>query len=582
MLLFVHFLQMTSSSRYLSEKELEEIVRQYEAEETDAENDLMESEASESDDHESEDEIVADEITAESESSDSDDQPLETLRHKVLYGKNGHKWYYEPFHPRNSRTSRSNIVLHLPGPKQNARGKRTKLETWELFFDEAMLDLVVVHTNEEICRNATNFQNQRYISETNKTEILALFGLLYLRGVLKENHTDIEELWSKKYGPPIFRATMTKNRFSFLIRCLRFDDKNTRVERKKKDKFAAVRNLWEKFVENCRKNYTPSEYVTVDEQLLSFRGRCPFKMYIPNKPDKYGIKIVMLCDAKTFYMLNAIPYIGKEERTSNLPIPTQYVLKLTEPIQDTNRNVTMDNWFTSVPLAVELLKHGLTMVGTLRKNKPEIPPEFLKKNKDNFPSTMFGFDNTKTIVSHFPKKNRIVLFLSTMHKDKAIEENSQKPEVNLLYNATKGGVDTFDQLCHSKSVAGKTRRWPLRVVYGILDSVAINAFVIYKANNCNNTEPRKKFLKDLGEKLTEGQLRKRLEVKNLPHTLRLSIMEIVGLEPETTVQQPSATSSNKRCAICPRARDRKGRNNCIKCQRPLCAEHSLNICQYCN
>nr|CAH7749534.1 unnamed protein product [Callosobruchus chinensis] len=101
-------------------------------------------------------------------------------------------------------------------------------------------------------------------------------------------------------------------------------------------------------------------------------------MYLPNKPDKYGIKIVMPCDAKTFYMLSAIPYIGKEDRQNTLPIPSQYVLKLSEPIHRTNRNITLYNWYTSVGLNNSLREVGLTVVGTLRKNKPEIPPEFLK------------------------------------------------------------------------------------------------------------------------------------------------------------------------------------------------------------
>ncbi|GBP30200.1 hypothetical protein EVAR_94508_1 [Eumeta japonica] len=31
--------------------------------------------------------------------------------------------------------------------------------------------------------------------------------------------------------------------------------------------------------------------ITLDEQLLAFRGRCAFRQYIPNKPAKYGIKV---------------------------------------------------------------------------------------------------------------------------------------------------------------------------------------------------------------------------------------------------------------------------------------------------
>ncbi|KAL4098870.1 hypothetical protein QTP88_023388 [Uroleucon formosanum] len=113
----------------------------------------------------------------------------------------------------------------------------------------------------------------------------------------------------------------------------------------------------------CKNNYTPSEYVTVDETLLSFPGRCPFKMYLPAKPDKYGLKIISICDAKTFYFYGGIPYIGKETRNPNdLLIPTQYVLNLMEPIMGTNRNVTTDNWFTSIELAEQLRVKKLTLV----------------------------------------------------------------------------------------------------------------------------------------------------------------------------------------------------------------------------
>jgi len=64
-------------------------------------------------------------------------------------------------------------------------------------------------------------------------------------------------------------------------------------------------------VKNCQTVYSPGENITIDEQLLAFRGRCGFRMHIPNKPAKYGIKIMMACDARSKFMLNAIPYLGK-------------------------------------------------------------------------------------------------------------------------------------------------------------------------------------------------------------------------------------------------------------------------------
>jgi hypothetical protein len=128
--------------------------------------------------------------------------------------------------------------------------------------------------------------------------------------------------------------------------------------------------------------YTPFEHCTIDEQLLGYRGKCPFRVFIKSKPDKYGIKIVMLNDAKTFYMLNAIPYTGKFTPPNKEPIASHYVKALSEPIHGTYRNITVDNSFSSIPLFGQMLQnHKLTMVGTLRANKPEIPPSFLAKKR---------------------------------------------------------------------------------------------------------------------------------------------------------------------------------------------------------
>jgi len=53
-------------------------------------------------------------------------------------------------------------------------------------------------------------------------------------------------------------------------------------------------------------------YLTVDEQLLAFRGRCSFKQYIPSKPAKYGLKMFALVDAKTAYTFNLEAYVGTQ------------------------------------------------------------------------------------------------------------------------------------------------------------------------------------------------------------------------------------------------------------------------------
>ncbi|XP_066946066.1 piggyBac transposable element-derived protein 4-like [Macrobrachium rosenbergii] len=243
------------------------------------------------------------------------------------------------------------------------------------------------------------------------------------------------------------------------------------------------------FVENCKKNYTPSEFVTIDEMLVAFRGHSPFRQYIPGKPAKYGIKTHALCDAKTFYVCNMEIYAGtqpdgpfKADKQNN---PSQAVVtRLISDISGSATNVTFDNWYTSYPRVESLLRdHNLTAVGTLRKNKREIPPEFLViKNRPPVDS-MFGFGDNLTLVSYIPKsrnKKKNVVLVSSMHHDAKIDEatGDKKPEIITFYNSTKGGVDVVDMMMDKYSVSRNSRHWPLTVFFALLNIVCVNSYVL--------------------------------------------------------------------------------------------------------
>lgn len=118
-------------------------------------------------------------------------------------------------------------------------------------------------------------------------------------------------LWDKLYGAPIVRATVGLKSFKALWRFIRFDDKTTRAERRRHDKLAPTRDLWEE-VNNFRKYYLSGENITVDEQLVPFRGRCPFQQYMPSKPDKYGMKIWWVCDSETYYLMQFQKFVTTE------------------------------------------------------------------------------------------------------------------------------------------------------------------------------------------------------------------------------------------------------------------------------
>ena len=104
---------------------------------------------------------------------------------------------------------------------------------------------------------------------------------------------------------------MPQYRFIALTRFIRFDDKDTRTARRANNKLAPIKDLLNKINALLLRYYTPSGYLTVGEQLLPFGSRCPFRQYIPSKPDKFGMKVFWICDAISFYPLKAKPYLEK-------------------------------------------------------------------------------------------------------------------------------------------------------------------------------------------------------------------------------------------------------------------------------
>lgn len=80
-----------------------------------------------------------------------------------------------------------------------------------------------------------------------------------------------------------FRLTMSRERFYFLLRSRRFDDVNDREDRKNYDNLAAIRQVFDDFVQVSKDNYQVGEYCTVNEMLEHFRGHCKFRKYIVNK-----------------------------------------------------------------------------------------------------------------------------------------------------------------------------------------------------------------------------------------------------------------------------------------------------------
>ena len=544
-----------------------------------------EEEMDESSDEEDQVEHATEESSNEedSESDDDGDDAEEALsRQGRLRGKSGFLWNRDPPSQR-GRFRRENVLRTAGGPTSITRVDSIR-ETFQLFVQDELLNKVIDYTN----RHANQFIEDsdedswyaRRWRDLDIEEFKAFIGCLIYIGIHKSGNESYEELWSEDDGRPKLRATMSLNRFKVILKFLRFDDKNTREDRRQRDKLSAFREIWEMFLSRCRMCYSLGPNGTIDEMLVGFRGRCPFRVYMPSKPNRYGIKIWVLADSDTCYFYNAQIYLGKEGNLPEVGQASRVVMDLCRPIYQSGRNITTDNFFTSVPLANNLLEKRLTLMGTLRSNKPEIPPSFQGTFQREVHSSTFGFTEKLTLCSYVPKKRKAVILLSSLHHDAIISDGEErKPKLILDYNSKKGAVDTIDMTTNTYSCNRQTRKYPTKLFTNMLNVACWNSFVVWMTNNPDwnrrNLAKRRLFLKDLAEALMKPHIwRRSVEVK-LHSSVRIA-MDLCGVKsPQANDEVPAARGDRPergRCHMCEKRNQVRG--FCVMCHKFVCNDHS--------
>lgn len=558
---------------------IEEVMRIL-ADDSDAFEDIEEDSGQSSSDDREEEAVISGGEEESSEDEDDDqideqddddaDHDGDDVSQADMMSKDGkEKWSHNPLKANLTKQPASNIMRVRPGPTAYAiRNTESISSTFELFVTRPMQRLILKWTNKE----GRVVFGEEWV-DVDEVELKCYFGLLILAGVYKGANEPISNLWNIESGRKIFSKSMARNRFTTLSRCVRFDDAYTRRQHRSPDKLSPIRELLEIWVDSLQSCYNPYENVTVDEQLVTFRGRCPFMQYIPSKPGKYGIKIWVMCDSTTHYVCNIQVYTGKEaDQPRDVNQGQRVVLDLVKPIARSGRNVTCDNFFTSLSLARQLDSIQLTLLGTIRAHRRELPAELITaKGREQF-SSLFGFQQSATLASYCPKKGRVVVLLNSMHYKKEIDDGQKKkPFMIVDYNKTKAGVDTMDQMARTYTTKRKTRRWPMVVFYNLLDISAINAYVIWIHANPewkkSASHKRRLFLEKLGMELLEQHLAVMAEQQS-----RKRQQEEVRL-PVSSV--PAVTGKRGRCVLCPRSGDLKHCTKCSKCQKFLCKEHIL-------
>lgn len=154
------------------------------------------------------------------------------------------------------RLSQQNVFRETAGPTGYAKRHIVKdfpASAWRLFTSELILRLIKVYTelkSRKVLNNAS--------WTVSLAELEAFIAILYARGAYGARTFKLHDLWNKEWGPPFFSQTMARNRLSEILRFLRFDEKETRAQRKQSDKFCLHLN--------CGTNLLKTALLVTDQQ----------------------------------------------------------------------------------------------------------------------------------------------------------------------------------------------------------------------------------------------------------------------------------------------------------------------------
>ena len=150
---------------------------------------------------------------------------------------------------------------------------------------------------------------------------------------------------------------MTRARFMLLTRCLHVINLAAYVRDRNRpgyDKMGQVRWLINVIWEKCMETWNVGQFATVDKMMIRYKGTyCPACHYMPQKPQKWGLKVWCLADAKSKYVANFEVYCGKDpivkeeirRPRGEVWLAYNVVLRLVSPYKGKRHVITMDKLF---------------------------------------------------------------------------------------------------------------------------------------------------------------------------------------------------------------------------------------------
>lgn len=396
----------------------------------------------------------------------------------------------------------------------------TELDFFYIFFDETIIRKIKTETNRYAGCTIEKLKRQNKLKKSSlwgKWVAVKLQEMYFFLAIVLHMCVVKKPCISDYWSTDVFLQTsfapklMSRDRFRSIFFMLHVNDNSTYISRNQPnhDPLHKIRPIYDLIRQKCIESFYPNQNLTVDEGMCPFRGRVSFRVFMKNKPNKYGLKFYVLSDAESGYILNMELYTGKLGDTDNSI--NSLMLRLCENYLDKGHTIYMDRFYSS-PTLFDLLWSKKTLaVGTVMKNKKELPVAIksttLKKDG-------MIFRRRKHLLAIKWKDVRDVYILSTKHKatrtDVTVKSKvgpiqKSKPDAVLDYNVNKTGVDRGDQMLSYYPFNRRSLKWWKKVFFHLIMMSITNSFVLYRKIKCENGEKLQlsKYIREIAMQLVE-------------------------------------------------------------------------------
>lgn len=328
--------------------------------------------------------------------------------------------------------------MEVPGPTVS-QTLQSPEECFGLFFDDNLLEYITTQTNrfaEKMLqsRQAKMTSLYRNWKPVRKEEIMGMLSIVLNMGVIQL--FNLKNYWSTvdTTNFPFFRSVFSRDKFFQIFGTLYVGNPESTTKKEK------IQPLLDRLMHSFAAAFIPHKQISVDEAVISFKGRVAFKQYLKGKPTPWGIKAYVLADSITGYLHQLCIYYGKETQLIERPDlgqTTRVMCTLVEPFKDKGYDLYVDRFYTSPVLADELTKIGMTVTGTVQANR-KCPPEELKGLKKAARGSVQAFrsdDGKGSMLTLSWKDKRQIIMLSTKHGN-GMQEVTSRYITNNMHTLT--------------------------------------------------------------------------------------------------------------------------------------------------